>query len=74
MKNDTPISDVVVAGHICLDMIPDMGSDQVSTSLEEILTPGKLVSVGPAKTATGGAVANTGLALHRLGLPSRCWG
>jgi sugar/nucleoside kinase (ribokinase family) len=31
------------------------------------LVPGKLVDVGPAVLATGGAVSNTGLALHRLG-------
>lgn len=31
--------------------------------------PGKLTKVGAAVLSTGGAVANTGLALHRLGTP-----
>ncbi len=52
--------DVVVAGHICLDLIPRLRD---SPALE----PGGLTVVGPAVVSTGGAVANTGLALHRLG-------
>jgi len=35
------------------------------------LAPGRLVVVGPAVTSTGGAVANVGVALHRLGVPVR---
>lgn len=38
------------------------------------MVPGKLVNVGQAALATGGAVANTGLALHRLGVPVRLMG
>lgn len=61
---------IVVAGHVCLDIIPAF-PDQVVSSLDTFLIPGKLVNVGPAVIATGGAVANVGLALHRLGLPVR---
>ncbi len=57
----------VVAGHVCLDIIPQFL--RTASRLEELVMPGKLVDMGPAVTATGGAVANTGLALHRLGLP-----
>lgn len=64
--------DIVVAGHICLDVIPEMGA--AGGGLEGLLTPGSLVEVGPAVTATGGAVSNTGLALHRLGLRTRLMG
>src|SRR5690606_27972096 len=32
------------------------------------IIPGRLTRIGPATFATGGAVANTGLALHRLGV------
>jgi sugar/nucleoside kinase (ribokinase family) len=60
---------IVVAGHVCLDIIPAF--PPVASSLDTLLVPGKLVDVGPAVIATGGAVANTGLALHRLGLPVR---
>ena len=55
---------VIVVGHICLDIIPTMETPAV-------LEPGRLVNVGPATVTTGGAVANTGLALHRLGTPVR---
>ncbi len=61
--------DVVAAGHLCLDMIP-----QISRSVAEsdaFLAPGRLSEVGPLVLATGGAASNTGLALHRLGLDVR---
>ncbi len=63
---------VIVAGHICLDIIPAL--DDVEGGLEAILVPGKLTNIGPALTATGGAVSNTGLALHRLSIPTRLMG
>ena len=59
----------VVAGHICLDIIPDMGALDVDR-FHEIFQPGHLIEVGPATMSTGGAVSNTGLALHRLGIPT----
>ncbi len=63
---------LAVAGHVCLDIIPTF--TRTADSLAELLVPGKLVDVGPAVLATGGAVANTGLALHRLGMPTRLMG
>jgi sugar/nucleoside kinase (ribokinase family) len=65
--------EAVVAGHICLDIIPtfDRGAGG-SGSLE--LAPGRLVEVGAATFATGGPVSNTGLALHRLGIATRLIG
>jgi sugar/nucleoside kinase (ribokinase family) len=56
---------VIVAGHICLDIIPAIHSKK--DGLGSLLIPGKLLEVGQAVTATGGAVSNTGLALHQLG-------
>jgi len=38
------------------------------------VAPGKLVRIGPATVSTGGAVSNTGLALHRLGTPTHLMG
>jgi sugar/nucleoside kinase (ribokinase family) len=52
---------VLVVGHVCLDIIPSLGP-----RIE--FEPGKLIEAGPAELATGGAVANVGLALHRLGV------
>jgi sugar/nucleoside kinase (ribokinase family) len=60
--------DVVVAGHICLDIIPSLTSRTLS------FDPGKLVEVGPAVSSTGGPVSNTGMALHRLGIRTRLMG
>lgn len=72
--NDTAefTTEVVVAGHICVDVIP--GLDAVAGGLGTLLVPGKLVECGPAVVSTGGAVSNTGLALHRLGVGVRLVG
>lgn len=59
---------ILVGGHICLDMIPAFHG----TAFD--LSPGKLHNIGKSIMATGGAVANTGLALHRLGVPVRLMG
>lgn len=65
-------AEVVVAGHICLDVIPLFGERESAASVT--LAPGTLTTVGPAITATGGPVSNTGLALHRLGIPTKLMG
>ena len=65
----TTLIDVVAAGHICLDVIPRLSSEQ--RRAEDLFIPGGLVTVGPATLALGGSVANTGLALHRLGAKTR---
>jgi len=58
MSNST---EVVVAGHICLDLIPSFGPKSGT------IKPGALIDVGTMGTYAGGVVANTGLALTRLG-------
>jgi sugar/nucleoside kinase (ribokinase family) len=68
----SPGAEVVVAGHICLDLIPQFEAG--ATDLGTLLIPGKLTKVGPLVTATGGPVSNTGLALHRLGVRTRLMG
>jgi len=60
-------AEVVVAGHVCLDVIPALPEPVA-------LEPGRLVFAGPAALSTGGAVANVGLTLHRLGVPVRLLG
>jgi sugar/nucleoside kinase (ribokinase family) len=61
------VSDVLVAGHVSLDLFPQLcGPPQ--------LEPGRLVVVGPMTSSTGGAVTNTGLALRRLGVGVRLAG
>ncbi|HSV85336.1 MAG TPA: carbohydrate kinase family protein [Levilinea sp.] len=60
----------VVAGHICVDVIPVLDHLPYGQFMQ-LFQPGRLVVSGPATFSTGGAVSNTGLALHRLGVPTR---
>lgn len=53
--------DVLVAGHLCADLIP-------SGVAERFPGPGELVGAGPLVISAGGSVGNTGAALSRLGL------
>ena len=55
-----------MAGHICLDITP-VFAGRAAERVEQILSPGKLIQVGNADVHTGGAVANTGLAMKLLG-------
>ncbi len=57
---------VIVAGHICLDIIPRLPSGPRRRALR----PGSLEPLGPLALSVGGCVGNTGIALHRLGLRS----
>ncbi|NDJ86644.1 MAG: carbohydrate kinase family protein, partial [Chloroflexi bacterium] len=56
--------DVIVSGHLCLDLIPEMST----VRLADMAMPGQLLETGPIGISTGGTVSNTGLALHRLGV------
>jgi sugar/nucleoside kinase (ribokinase family) len=58
------VKPVVVAGHICLDLIPAF---EGPPSIE----PGRLIGVGPISLAPGGSVGNTAPALVALGVPTR---
>ncbi|WP_333791769.1 carbohydrate kinase family protein [Muricomes intestini] len=57
---------IIVAGHISLDITPAF-ENASGKRFFDILKPGKLVNVGAAQISKGGAVSNTGLALHKLG-------
>jgi sugar/nucleoside kinase (ribokinase family) len=70
MSNQHP--SIIVAGHICVDIIPAW--IQAVESFAATFKPGRLNEVGPALVSTGGAVSNTGIALHRLGVPVRLMG
>ena len=54
----------VVAGHLCLDLTPPISAGGLPG-------PGQLTVVGPATLSTGGAVSNTGLGLHKMGIETR---
>jgi len=59
--------EAIAAGHICVDITPAFPSEQTKP-LEEILRPGKLIHMDEATVSLGGIVANTGLAMRKLGI------
>ena len=54
----------LVAGHVCLDLIPELPRPAD-------LTPGALAEIGPMRLGPGGCVANTGGDLLALGATAR---
>ena len=60
----------IVAGHICLDIIPDVSAIEPGV-FNANFRPGHLLEAGAATLSTGGPVSNTGLSLHKLGVPVR---
>ena len=58
--------DIMVAGHLCLDIIPFFPDTGVR-KIEELMRPGKLVNVEGVKISTGGPVSNTGINMKTLG-------
>ncbi len=56
--------DVIVSGQLCADLLPDA----TKLPLSALSSPGKLFEIGALTVATGGSVANTGLAFKRLGV------
>ena len=59
--------DVVVAGHICLDVIPSF-IPQGKAEFSDLFRPGKLTQIGRVVMSSGGPVSNTGIALLILGM------
>lgn len=58
---------MIVSGVLCLDLLPEMNH----VPLNALASPGRLFEVGSLGISTGGAVSNTGVALHRLGVNVR---
>jgi sugar/nucleoside kinase (ribokinase family) len=63
----------VVAGHLCLDVLPQILA-KTPDEFRASFGPARLMFVGPLTFSTGGAVSNTGIALHKLGIPVRLIG
>ncbi len=64
---------VVVAGHICFDVIPTFSKTD-KTEMADLFVPGKLINMGSVKISTGGPVSNTGIALSILGINTKLMG
>ncbi|MBO6137106.1 MAG: carbohydrate kinase family protein [Lachnospiraceae bacterium] len=58
---------VVVAGHVCIDLTPVFSGKKKISSVQELLKPGKLISMEGINIHTGGVVSNTGLAMIFFG-------
>jgi len=65
--------EAVAAGHICLDVIPDLAG-MPPAEFARLFSPGRLVEAGPMAFSTGGPVSNTGLALNKLGINTQLMG
>ncbi|MEX0744041.1 MAG: carbohydrate kinase family protein [Phycisphaeraceae bacterium] len=75
MSDTAANPDAVIVGHVCLDIIPSLAGDaQNAPAAGPMIAPGTLTRIGPATLATGGAVANTGLAMRQLGAAVRLVG
>ncbi|NJD03792.1 MAG: carbohydrate kinase family protein [Ruminiclostridium sp.] len=64
---------VVVAGHICFDIIPAFKKSEAA-EMKDLFIPGKLINMGSVKVSTGGPVSNTGIALSILGIRTKLMG
>ena len=65
MSLSSPL-DVIVAGHMCLDMLPNF-IHSTPKKIPDLLKPGTLVKIGAMTVASGGAVSNVGIALEKFG-------
>jgi len=71
--NDIHNPRVVVAGHICLDIIPAFKTGS-APSMAELFVPGRLINMGRVTVSTGGPVSNTGIALTIMGIDTQLMG
>ena len=68
MKDYKGISNkkIMVAGHLCLDITPNF-SEKKHYNFDHVFSPGRLTNVEKPTFSPGGPVANTGLAMAKLG-------
>lgn len=59
--------DIVIAGHLCLDLIPAFSVEEKQDNITGILLPGKMIDMGKCVVVGGGPVTNAGVSIRRLG-------
>ncbi|NIM94039.1 MAG: carbohydrate kinase family protein [Anaerolineales bacterium] len=59
--------DIVIAGHLCLDLIPAFTIEDEVENITSVLVPGKMINMGKCVVAAGGPVTNAGVSISRLG-------
>jgi sugar/nucleoside kinase (ribokinase family) len=69
MKHNPPARtvDAVVAGYLGVDLTPGFSARRGVVPFGELFRPGKLIETEGLEVSLGGVVANTGLAMLRLG-------
>lgn len=65
MSQGTKLYDAVIAGYICVDLIPDLTGNDPSANVSAFFRPGKLIEIGGLSYTLGGVVANTGIAMKK---------
>ncbi|HTN08797.1 carbohydrate kinase family protein [Agriterribacter sp.] len=58
--------DAVIAGYVCVDLIPAFKKNISVTDVYDVLKPGKLVEIDGLESTLGGVVANTGMAMKKF--------
>ena len=58
--------DAVIAGYICLDLVPDFRKYDSIGGISNLLIPGKLIEIDRISFSLGGLVANTGMAFKKF--------
>jgi sugar/nucleoside kinase (ribokinase family) len=58
--------DAVIAGYLCVDLIPDFKKNGSFSNISDFFKPGKLIEIEGLEFVPGGAVANTGLAMKKF--------
>lgn len=59
--------DAVIAGYICVDMLPGFNKNDNLKNVTDLFIPGKLIEIEGMDFVLGGLVPNTGLAMKKLG-------
>lgn len=58
--------DAVIAGYICIDLIPVFKKEVTVNDVYDVLRPGRLVEIDGMESTLGGVVANTGMAMKKF--------
>jgi len=58
--------DAVIAGYVCVDLIPEFKKNETHVSITDVLKPGKLIEIDGLSSTLGGIVANTGMAMKKF--------
>ena len=58
--------DAVIAGYLCVDIVPEFQKNEHVTSISNLFKPGKLIEIDGLDFSLGGVVANTGMAMKKF--------